>query len=315
MKHFDAGQCHRALPFRTLIPALKESFIRGASVPLRHTHTITSQGIQGTTLLMPAWNDEGYLGIKTINIYPQNSTQGLPGLHATYLLYSATTGVPLALMDGDALTARRTAAAAALGADFLARRDAQRLLIVGAGRIAQLVPAAMQAVRDIRHIDIWNPRPVRAAVLAETLRHQGLNAQPLPGGLPALEAAARQADIISCATLSETPLIQGDWLRPGTHLDLIGSFKPNMTEASPDCFIGNQIFVDTDEAATKAGDLLNALATGQITPQHILATLSTLCRNQHPGRTNDQDITIFKAVGNALEDLSAAILVYRHATT
>ncbi len=174
MKQFDAEQCRAALPFRTLIPALREAFAQGATVPLRHTHAIESQGVHGTTLIMPAWNEQGFFGVKTINIFPENGAQGLPGLHATYVLYSATTGVPLALIDGDAITARRTAGAAALGADFLARKDARRLLVVGAGRIAALLPAAMRAVRDIEHIDIWNPRPVRAAVLAETLRKQGV---------------------------------------------------------------------------------------------------------------------------------------------
>ena len=154
MKQFDAEQCRAALPFRTLIPALRDAFAQGATVPLRHTHAIESQGVHGTTLIMPAWNEQGFFGVKTINIFPENGAQGLPGLHATYVLYSATTGVPLALIDGDAITARRTAGAAALGADLLARKDARRLLVVGAGRIAALLPAAMRAVRDIEHIDI-----------------------------------------------------------------------------------------------------------------------------------------------------------------
>ena len=291
MKQFDAEQCRAALPFRTLIPALREAFAQGATVPLRHTHAIESQGVHGTTLIMPAWNEQGFFGVKTINIFPENGAQGLPGLHATYVLYSATTGVPLALIDGDAITARRTAGAAALGADFLARKDARRLL---------------------EHIDIWNPRPVRAAVLAETLRKQGVpNVHPLDGTPASLEAAARQADIISCATLSEEPLIQGSWLRPGTHLDLVGSFKPNMVEAAADCFIGNEVFVDTDEAPTKSGDLLKAFDTGRFSASDIRADLQALCRGQHPGRTSDQTITVFKAVGSALEDLTAAVLVYK----
>ena len=170
----------------------------------------------------------------------------------------------------------------------------------------------MRAVRDIEHIDIWNPRPVRAAVLAETLRKQGVpNVHPLDGTPASLEAAARQADIISCATLSEEPLIQGSWLRPGTHLDLVGSFKPNMVEAAADCFIGNEVFVDTDEAPTKSGDLLKAFDTGRFSASDIRADLQALCRGQHPGRTSDQTITVFKAVGSALEDLTAAVLVYK----
>ena len=183
--------------------------------------------------------------------------------------------------------------------------------MLGAGRIAALVPGAMRAVRDIEHVDIWNPRPVRAAVLAESLRKQGIPATPLEGGLDALEAAVRQADIISCATLAEAPLIQRDWLQPGTHLDLIGSFKPSMTEAAPECFLDTEVYVDTDEAPLKSGDLLNAFATGRFAASDIRATLEQLCRGQRPGRTSEQAITVFKAVGSALEDLTAAVQVYQ----
>ncbi|MGO3742411.1 ornithine cyclodeaminase family protein [Kerstersia sp.] len=307
MQHFDAQQTRAQLSFETLVPALRRAFAEGGTVPLRHNHPIECQGAHGISLIMPAWSEQGYYGLKTVNIFPGNGQRNLPGLHSTYILYDATTGVPLALIDGDEITSRRTAAAAALGADYLARPDARRLLLLGAGRVGSLVPRAMRAVRKIEHVDIWNPNPERAQALIEQLQAEGMSATRIDD----LEQAARQADIISCATLSEAPLIHGKWLQPGVHLDLIGSFTPKMKESDPDCFIGNKVFVDTDEAPTKAGDLLDALATGRFHQSDICANLETLCRQQHPGRTQASDITVFKAVGSALEDLTAATLVYQ----
>jgi ornithine cyclodeaminase/alanine dehydrogenase-like protein (mu-crystallin family) len=132
---------------------------------------------KGTVLIMPAWSDAGFLGIKTINIFPGNSARGLPGLHATYVLYDARTGVPLAMMDGNEITARRTAAASALGASFLARKDARRLLVLGTGRIARMLPAAHASVRSIDEVTVWNHRPEGAEALAAQLRAEGWNAQ------------------------------------------------------------------------------------------------------------------------------------------
>ena len=307
MKWVDAGQTAQALPFGELIEALRAAFVVGAEVPLRHTHQIVCKGVKGTALIMPAWNEEGFFGVKTINVFPSNGEKGLPGLHGTYMLHDGTTGVPLALIDGDEITVRRTAAAAALGADYLARRDARHLLVLGAGRIASLVPAAMRAVRGIETVSVWNPRPAKADALVARLQADGFEARRADD----LEAAVRQADIVSCATLSTAPLVRGAWLQPGTHLDLIGSFKPDMMETDPACFIGTEVFVDTDEAPGKSGDLLEAMATGRFSVADIRARLAQLCRGEHPGRTSPEAVTVFKAVGNALEDLTAAILVYR----
>lgn len=307
MKQFDAQQTRDTLVFGEVVEALRDAFAQGASVPLRHTHQIESRGETGTTLIMPAWNEQGYFGVKTINIFPGNGRKGLPGLHATYMLYDATTGVPLALIDGDEITVKRTAGAAALGADYLARPDARRLLVVGSGRIARLVPAAMKAVRSIERVEVWNHRTPSADALVANLRDEGFDAHRVDD----LESAVQQADIVSCATLSTEPLIRGSWLRPGTHLDLIGSFKPDMMETDPACFIGNEVYVDTDEAPKKSGDLLEAMATGRFSVNDIRADLTQLCRGERKGRTDAQQVTVFKAVGSALEDLTMAMLVYR----
>lgn len=294
------------LSFDTLIPALDHAFAQDVHVPLRHTHTI-DVGAPGTMLIMPAWNRAGYLGVKTINIFPENGKQSLPGLHATYILYSALTGVPLAQLDGDAITAYRTAGAAALGAQYLSREDASHLLIVGSGRIAAKVAHAMRTVRPVEKISIWNVNAPSAHALADQLKQQGLDASVVDN----LEAAVRCADIVSCATLSTSPLVKGDWLSPGCHLDLIGSFKPVMRETDSACFSADKrVYVDTDEAIQKSGDLLDAIADNVFCAERLCGTLAQLSKGEATGRRTTQEITVFKAVGTALEDLAAAQLVY-----
>jgi ornithine cyclodeaminase/alanine dehydrogenase-like protein (mu-crystallin family) len=290
---------------------LRAAFASEATVPARHVHSVESGVDRGTVLIMPAWSDAGFLGIKTINIFPGNGARGLPGLHATYVLYDAHTGVPLAQLDGNEITARRTAAASALGASFLARPDAKRLLVLGTGRIARLLPAAHASVRSIRKVRVWNHRPEGARALATEWRSAGWDAEAVED----LAAGVRTADIVSCATLATAPLVRGEWLAPGSHLDLIGSFTPAMKEAHPSCFADTRVFVDTEEAPTKAGDLLDAFAANTLTPEGIEATLAQLCRGERPGRLSPSERTVFKAVGSALEDLAAATLVWQGASS
>ena len=281
MHHHDAAATRAALPFDRLIPALATAFADGAQVPPRQVLAIHG----GTSLVMPAWDDRFY-GLKTINIFPGNAAKGLPGLFATYTLFDAHTGEPLAALDGNELTARRTAAASALAASFLTRPDARRLLVLGRGRVGSLLPEAYRAVRPIDEVTVWT-------------RDSGID----------LEAAVRRADIVSCATLATEPLVKGEWLAPGSHLDLIGSFTPAMREADDACFAGAALYVDTREALVKSGDLLGPLARGVFTADDVAGTLEDLCRGQVPGRTDGADRTVFKSVGTALEDLAAARLV------
>jgi ornithine cyclodeaminase/alanine dehydrogenase-like protein (mu-crystallin family) len=289
------------------VPALQSLFARGCEVPARHVHEVPSPaGGSFTSLIMPAWLPGAYYGIKTINIAPGNAARGLPGLHATYVLYDGITGVPLASIDGDVITTRRTAAASALAARLLAREDARHLLIVGAGRVARLLPAAYAAVRPIERVSIWARSAAQARGLAEELRRQGLPA----GAVTDLEGACGEADIVSCATLATQPVVHGAWLRPGTHLDLIGSFTPAMREADDACFAGASIYVDTEEALKKSGELLGPMARGVFTATDIRGTLAALSRQAVPARRSADEHTVFKSVGTALEDLAAAILVY-----
>ena len=310
MQHVDAVTTRRHLGMAPLIEALRAMFIAGCEVPTRHAHHLcgapgtTEPG--GTLLVMPAWQPGLRLGLKTVTVFPGNSARGMPGLHSTYLLFDAATGAPLAQLDGDEITSRRTAAASALAASFLARPDARRLLIVGTGRVAQLMAEAMRAVRAIDEVQVWNHRPASALALAARLRDVGYRANATQD----LAHAVRAADIVSSATLSTAALIQGAWLRPGTHVDLIGSFTPQMREADAACFARSRVFVDTHEALAKSGDLLEAIAAGAFDATRLQATLAELCRGERPGRSADADITLFKSVGSALEDLAAAERVW-----
>lgn len=311
MQFFDTATTRQSLAFDALIGALEAMFIAGCEVPLRHTHKIdVEQAPQGTVLIMPAWQPNGFLGIKTVNIFAGNAARGLPGLYSTYVLYDAQTGRPLAQIDGDEITSRRTAAASALAARYLARTDAGHLLVVGAGRVAQLLPAAYAAVRPIKTVRVWSRRAETAEALAAQWRADGFDAVATTD----LAAAAAAADIVSCATLATAPVIKGEWLQAGTHLDLIGSFTPQMREADDACFADSRLFIDTPEALLKAGELLAPMANGVFTAADVAGTLESLCRAETPGRTSDAQKTVFKSVGTALEDLAAAMLVYRPST-
>jgi ornithine cyclodeaminase len=306
----DAERTRALLPFDQLIEGLRGMFIAGCEAPLRHTHAIAVDGEPaGTLLLMPAWSAGGYLGVKSACIFPGNARRGLPSLHASYMLYDARTGVPLAQIDGTELTTRRTAAASALAAAFLARPDATVLALAGAGRVASVLAHAYRAIRPITRVQVWNVRKPAAEALAQRLRAEGFDAW----ASDALEAAVRGSDIVACATLATHPIVQGRWLEPGQHLDLIGAFTPDMREADADCFRAASVFVDTSEAAMKAGDLLDALGSGALAPEAICATLQDLCRGAHPGRRHAHEITLFKSVGAAPEDLAAAVLAYERA--
>jgi len=302
MRQFDLEATARRLDFPSLIAALERQFVEGCEVPARHVHAV---GDAMTALVMPAWRPGRYFGLKVVNVAPGNAARGLPGLFATYQLFDATTGAPLALIDGGELTARRTAAASALAASRLARADARRQLIVGAGRVGSLLAPAYRAVRAIDDVMVWSRDPSAAVRLAAALAADGHPAHAVAD----LASAAREADIVSCATLATEPLIRGEWLAPGTHLDLIGGFTPAMREADDACFAGAGVWIDTAEALAKAGDLLHPIGSGVLRREDVRGTLADLCAAP-PAARDPAARTVFKSVGTALEDLAAAVLVY-----
>jgi ornithine cyclodeaminase/alanine dehydrogenase-like protein (mu-crystallin family) len=301
MRAFDEAATARALAFPALVAALERMFVAGCHVPPRHVHAV---GESLTTLLMPAWQPGRYYGLKVVNVAPRNAALGLPGVHAVYQLFDADTGAPLALIDGPELTARRTAAASALAASRLARADARRLLVVGAGRVGGLLAPAYRAVRAIDDVMVWSRDAQSALRLVVRLAADGIPARMVTD----LSTAAATADVVACATLAAEPIIRGEWLAPGTHLDLIGGFTPAMREADDACIAGADVWVDSAEALETAGDLLGPIASGVLRREDIRGTLADLCAAPFAPRERTRR-SVFKSVGTALEDLAAAILV------
>lgn len=315
----DADRCRRELAFNRLVPALAEGFARGCRMPSRHVHQLAA-GDGGTVLIMPAWTEDAspLLGVKIVNVFPGNAARGLPGLHATYTLFDATTGVPLAALDGDVITVRRTAATAALGASrLLANRhlhgDPVDLCIVGSGRVARWLPWAFASVVTLGEVRVWNHRHDGAADLARLWRDEDLPARSITA-LEDLEGAVRASDLVSCATLASEPLVRAEWLRADSHLDLIGSFAPTLREATTPCFADADVWIDIAEATTKAGELLDAFAAGTLRREDIEGDLPTLLARSGPDATSLHRAgrrTVFKSVGSAMADLSAATLIWR----
>jgi alanine dehydrogenase len=290
----------------SLVERLREAFRDGATAPLRHHHALPVPGGEGTLLLMPAWQDGRALGVKVVTVFPANAARGLSAVQGAYLLLDAETGEPLALMDGAMLTRRRTAAASALAADYLARPDSATLLMVGTGSLAPHLVAGHAAVRPIREVRVWGRDAAKATALAARLDRPGLRATAVDD----LEAAAGAADVISCATLSTEPLVHGRWLKPGTHLDLVGGFTRLMREADDEAVRRSRVFVDSPAALEEAGDLFQPIGHGRFREEDVAGDLAGLARGTCPGRRDAAEITLFKSVGTALEDLAAARLAF-----
>jgi alanine dehydrogenase len=306
MRSIDAAAVHAALPYDKLIPHLRAAFRAGGEVPLRSRFHIDAVdgGAGGTLLLMPAWQPGRHIGIKTVSVFPDNAKLGHGSVAATYLLLDARTGLPKAVIDGEAITLRRTGCASALAASYLVRQDAQHLLMVGAGSLAPHLIRAHCAVRNYTRIEIWNRNRARAEAVAAKLSDLGVVV------VDDLETAVRAADAISCATLSREALVRGDWLKAGAHLDLVGAFTPEMHETDSTALTRSSVYVDNRAGALKEpGDLVTPINAGQFKPEDVRGDLFDLCRTDTMARRSDDEITLFKSVGLALEDLAAAELV------
>lgn len=307
LRTIGASAVEDILEFPPLIERLREAFRAGAETPPRHHHTIATDGGDATLLIMPAWRRNGFLGVKLVTVFPDNPKSGLAAIAGTFVLMSGLTGEPLAIIDGRMLTLRRTAAASALAAKYLARADSEKLLIVGTGALAPQLIIAHASVRPIRELVVWGRDSAKAERLAKNFSGRRLSARATTD----LAAAVTGADIISCATMAREPLIRGAWLRPGQHVDLVGGFTPEMREADDGVIERARLYVDTYAGALKeAGDIVQPLASGLITEAALAGDLAELCQGRRAGRSFHNQITLFKSVGTALEDLAAAELIF-----
>lgn len=298
-----------------VVDALRKGFTMGAHVPLRHHHTVPTGADPGTMLIMPAWSlhheANASLGVKLVNVYASNPTKGIPSIQGTYILFDKLTGTPKATLDGRTLTLFRTAAASVLAATYLAQPNSTRLLMVGTGNLAPYIVQTYTEVLGLQEIRVWGRNKEKATKTANQLTRAGIPTEPIAD----LESGARWADIVSCATMSTTPLILGNWLQPGQHIDLIGGFTEEMRETDDEAIRKSSLFVDTREGAlSEAGDLIQPMRNGVITENDIKADLNDLTTHKHSGRSSVQQITLFKSVGTALEDLVTAQLAFELAS-
>lgn len=310
MKLFGSGDIDAALTFPGLIDTLADAFRREVVTPPRTNHKIERPGEEAVLLIMPAWStpdaETPYIGTKILSVFFGNGARNLPGVMGAYLLMNGRTGEPLAVMDGNRLTLWRTAAASALASRYMSNPEASHMLMVGAGSLAPFLIKAHRAVRPLTDIAIWARRPEAAAAVVEELAADGIEARAVED----LEGEARTADIISCATNATEPLIHGRWLKRDAHLDLVGAFTMQMREADADALERARVVVDSKKAIDEGGDVAIGIDEGSYSAERIAGTMADLCHGRIVGRSEDGEITLFKSVGVALEDLAAAIAVW-----
>jgi len=309
VRYFDAATIRSRLPWPRMLAALDAMLKVDVAAPLRTSHPIEVPGEPtASLLLMPAWRSGGRMGVKLVTVFPGNGERNERAVGAVYALFDARNGAPLALFDGEEITARRTAGASAYAAGRLARADARHLVLVGSGRLARGLVEAHRLVRPIERVSLWSRTPEHAQAAAAAMARDGLPVTAVRD----LEPAVRAADIVCCATLSTAPLVHGAWLAPGTHVDLVGAFNARMRETDDAAIARADLVVVDNRAAALAegGDIVQAMSSGAIGEGDVAADLADLARGRHPGRTRADEVTVFKSVGFALEDLAAAEAVF-----
>ncbi|KAL2324576.1 hypothetical protein Fmac_023634 [Flemingia macrophylla] len=280
--------------------------------PIRQHYSLNSCS---SLLLMPSWSSSPslpYIGVKLVTHFSLNSARNLPGVQGSYVLFSSSTGQTLASMDSTHLTLFRTSCVSALASKYLARPHSQVLVMVGAGSLApHLIRAHLSALPTLKRVIIWNRTPQKAIALALELTQSGdFDHGVTFEGCACLDEVVGLGDVVSCATNSEAPLVKGELLKSGAHLDLVGSFRREMMECDDEAIGRGRVFVDNEAALVEAGELLGAFERGVIKRDQIGGTLVELVKGDKVGRNSPQQITVFKSVGSAVVDMLAAQLVY-----
>lgn len=297
--------------FKELISTIQQAFAsKNTIVPLRHHHDFPNpkMNIDTTLLLMPAWNPSKDAGVKIVTVSPENSQFDLPSINGTYIYLDATKGTVRAILEAKSLTAKRTAAASALASSYLSKKDASSLLMVGTGALSTNLILAHASVRPIKEVFVWGRDFQKAEAICEELKNESFTISPIK----TIEEKISDVAIISCATLSKTPLVLGKNLRAGQHIDLVGAYRKDMRESDDLAIQKASVFVDTFQGGLKeSGDIVQPLQTKILKEEDIKADLFELCANKKTGRLSDAEITLFKSVGHALEDLAAATYYYK----
>ncbi len=296
--------------FTELISEIKQHFSSDeVIVPMRHHHDFPNPKVHAdsTLLLMPAWNPSKNAGVKIVTVSPENGQFNLPSIQGTYIYFDAIKGSIKAILEAKSLTVKRTAAASALASFYLSRKDASSLLMIGTGALSINLIKAHAAVRPIKEVFIWGRNFEKATAICDLLKNEKFTIK----AIETIEEKITEVAIISCATLSKKPLVLGKYLKKGQHIDLVGAYKKDMREADDETISKAAIYVDTFQGGLKeSGDIVTPLQNGTLQEEDIKADLFQLCSGQKKGRSTAKEITVFKSVGHALEDLAAANYYY-----
>ncbi len=304
MRVIDAAEIRRVLTFPILLNALESGHRR----PRMEAEDNLLGSEEAQYLVRHAVDRGRFMASKLVTSFPKNLLDGkLPAVQAVCVLFDGTNGKPLAVIDGTELTYWRTAADSALGARLLAPPNPQTMLVVGAGEVSRWLVRAHRVARpSLRRVLIWNRNPKRAAETAAVLRGEGIAAEAIAD----LEAATREADLITTCTRSHEPLVKGAFLKPGVHLDLVGGYTPETREADDEAARRGLIFVDRRESASCVGDILQPIASGAIREADVLGDLYDLVGGTVTGRHSASDITLFKNAGGGHLDLMTAEVIF-----
>ena len=308
MMHFDDTAIRSLFSYEEFIPLLREYFTKDIVSPTRPHYPLKNKTSDpNTLLLMPAWQVDNYIGIKIMTVFKDNAAKGLNTLNGTYLLLDGSTGIPICTFDAPSITSKRTAATSALASSYLAPSDSKTYTILGTGQLCTELVQAHNSVFAFDHIYIWGRNNTRAAAKVEQLKQVGIHAEVAEDRSTTLT----KSDIVSAATYSKIPIINGLSINQCTHVDLVGSYLPDHREADDALISKSNFFIDSEAALHETGDLVIPLAQGVLKESAIRGTLIQLCKGEVTGRQNKKEITLFKSVGYALEDLAIAIYLYQ----
>ena len=307
MKYFDTKAIQTALPYQLLVEALAQGLQQFAQTPARSFFSPNQDS--SCVMIMPAWRPHQMMGVKLVSVWPENNAKGESAVSAVYVVISCLDGRPLAVLDGTELTLRRTAAAAALAAKRLARENSETLAVLGTGSLSVPLVQAHTDTMRLKNVLVWGRQFHKTQRVVKQLKELGIEVRAMGD----LEETLALSDVVAVATTATEPFLKADWVKPGTHISLVGAFTPQMAEAEPVLMARSQLFADCRASVLeKGGEVFQAIKQGLVLDSDIIADLAELtAQSDRNWRHDGQAITVFKSVGFALLDLIAAEVVMK----
>jgi ornithine cyclodeaminase/alanine dehydrogenase-like protein (mu-crystallin family) len=310
MRFIDREEVTRRLTYERCIPIVREAMIafsRGQTKQLLRSIIPLADG-RMFGLMPGALGDRAVFGAKLISVFPDNFSRGIQSHQGLVVLFDPETGAPVCVAHAGEITAIRTAAASAVATDALARKDSRQLAILGYGEQAATHARAISKVRRLESITVWGRSPERAHVFANKMQPE----LSCPVSVAAtVRDAVSHADIVCTVTAAAEPILKGEWLKPGTHVNVVGSGFAGPAEVDNDLVVRSRFFVDSREGVLQQGaEFLRAKAAGLITDQHIVAEIGQVLFGDVAGRRSDHEITVYKSLGHVVQDLASAWALY-----